>query len=138
MQILKYLFLCLAFTGILSSCGSDDEAPIVNETDQAKELALGDWVSVRVSEGGIDITSTTSGTFSFKEDDTFSATAMESGFSFNFDGTYEFMDDGKRLKLDYPNSGGLAQYDVITLTNTNMTLEIETLGVVRVSDFVRQ
>ena len=128
-----FLFVGLFFT----SCTKDDPIPADPNT-VAKENVIGTWVSVYLEEDGVDITSRGSATFIFREDDTMNTTGNDSGFAFNFDGTYVFENDGQNLSLTYAGSGGLANYEVLELTDTEMRLQIDVFGLTRISDFEKR
>lgn len=124
----------MTISTVFASCSKDE----LNGNEEAFEIVLGNWVSTTVINNGVDVSDSGNATISFREDATFFSTAVENGIELSFEGTFEFMEEGTKLKLDYPVSGGLANYDVLKLTDADMTLEITAFGDTVRSDFERQ
>lgn len=142
-RFFQIFLLILMSSTFFMACSEDEDTTMtemeeLSANEEAYNKALGDWVSIRVEEDGEDITANSSGTFSFAVDSTFQSVATENGASFTLEGSFEFMEDGTMLELDYPNSGGLAKYDVLKLTEEEMSLSITVFGKTRISDFEKE
>ncbi len=138
---MKIQFKIVAFlllVGLFFASCTKEEPVVLTPNEEAKEKAVGTWVSVYLEEDGVDITSRGMATFIFREDDTMNTNGNDSGFTFNIDGTYLFENDGKNLSLTYSGSGGLANYDVLELTDDKMRLQIDVFGMTRISDFEKR
>ena len=130
------LTVCFLFT---TSCGKD-EMPIKTPNELAFDKIIGNWKSITHIEDGVDVTSDDAfTTFAYHQDSTFMGTInYGNGYIDEFDGTFLFLEEGLKLNLEYENSGGLAKYDVLELTETTMSLSINLFGTESIAVYERQ
>lgn len=113
-----YLLLLLSLTIMITSCSKDDDKDTITPTNDNERLTYKNWTSYKILNSGNDVTASTSSiTFDFHTDGTFTATGLGTA-----SGTWSL--DNGILFL-----GTAGSWNVLSISNTDLKIKSNAIEV---------